>query len=351
MARNSMHVVVRSNVSAKVGAGHLTRCVALLQALQTVGEAPVRASFLFDPQYLERQTLVETVLRRLHAPVDVGVDPGDMSCFAGADWVVVDHYDLGADYEIAVRGSGPQVLAIDDLLRRHTAEILVDQTLGRTPTDYSDRVPGGCLVLAGVDYALLQPEFAAQHGIDRPSRGMRPDRLFVSFGLSERTGLAVRSVAALAQLPKQPDLRVVTAATDPHLVALERALAEYRGKAELFVDAADLIAHMRWADLAIGGGGVTTWERCCLGLPTVLVVTADNQRDIAKAVASAGAVRLLSAAPDDATFETELERTVTELLIDESELSLLSTRASDLVDGRGAERVAQAMLRQRSFRS
>ncbi len=89
------------------------------------------------------------------------------------------------------------------------------------------------------------------------------------------------------------------------------------------------------SDLAIGAAGGTSLERCCMGLPSVQVVVADNQRDSAAALQSFGAA--LTAEGEDLALE--IKRLLDGVISRPQLMRSLSENAARLVDGAGSTRV------------
>jgi spore coat polysaccharide biosynthesis predicted glycosyltransferase SpsG len=96
---------------------------------------------------------------------------------------------------------------------------------------------------------------------------------------------------------------------------------------------------MAASDLAIGAAGSSSWERCCLGLPTVMMVLADNQRAVGMGLAAAGAVSIVELEDVDAG----LPAAVAALTRDNSARRAMGKRAAAIVDGLGVSRVIDAM--------
>ena len=311
-----------------VGGGHVMRSVALAMALQAKG---ARCVFVVGPEGL-------AILERFGAPFECVTAEDDASRLAKVDAlaakaVVVDDYALGADFEGEL--SAPVVMAIDDLADRpHQANILLDPGYGRVEADYADLAPGAALLL-GPDYALLRP------GFERRESEI-PDalsRIFVSFGLSdvaEITGQVARRLLALA-----PDAYIDVAVADgaQSLPAL-RDLAAAQPRLALHVDAA-AAPLMRAADAGVGAGGAMTWERCAIGLPSLAVVVAENQRPGIEALAREGVVLAVDlAAP---TFEANFDAAFARLQ-DPAQRRAMIDNPHARCDGRGAGRVAEALL-------
>jgi UDP-2,4-diacetamido-2,4,6-trideoxy-beta-L-altropyranose hydrolase len=253
-----------------------------------------------------------------------------------ADIVVIDDYAIDAVIEGDLVEAGFQVVVIDDLANRlHRCSLLVDPGYGRKAADYQWRVPSGAVVLIGPDHALLRPEFAAARSAALTGRRERSGRqTLVSLGLTDVGGITSRVVQLLSGVAP---MTVVLGSTAPSLEAV-RALPGV----DLYVDATDMAALISQADIGVGGGGVSVWERACLGLPSILLVLADNQAAMAKALDAAGVVITIDAR--EAGFETRLVAAVERLFSDGELRGRLSQKAAHLCDGLGAARVADAIL-------
>jgi UDP-2,4-diacetamido-2,4,6-trideoxy-beta-L-altropyranose hydrolase len=103
-------------------------------------------------------------------------------------------------------------------------------------------------------------------------------------------------------------------------------------------DATAMAALMSGADLAIGAGGSMAWERCVLGLPTIMLTIADNQRDIVRELVGRGAAVL--AGPGDEVSAPTIGAMVEELTGDPGRRAAMARTAARICDGRGAKRVA-----------
>ncbi|MDP2808961.1 MAG: UDP-2,4-diacetamido-2,4,6-trideoxy-beta-L-altropyranose hydrolase [Rhodocyclaceae bacterium] len=335
-----MKVAFRADASIELGAGHIMRCLTLADELRAHG-----ARTLFLCWRLPGH-LGDLILARGHALSwlpDTGlvaeVSADALAAAAPHDWLVVDHYALAADWEQAQRGVAEKILVIDDLAdRMHDCDLLLDQNLQEAGR-YDARLNASCRRLIGPDYALLRPEFRVVR-----ERGLivrrTPRRLLVSFGGADVGGETLKALAAIVSL-NRADLAVdvVIGAANPHRAAIEQACGAL-ANARALVDVVDMAALIAEADLAIGAGGGSNWERCCLGLPAVLVAIADNQVAASQVLAEAGAAAYLGTS---ARVDVETWRDGITACLRGDWLAVASVRASELADGRGAERVADAM--------
>jgi spore coat polysaccharide biosynthesis predicted glycosyltransferase SpsG len=296
------------------------------------------------------------------------------------DWLIVDHYALDATWEHALRPAVRRILVIDDLAnRRHDCDLLLDQNFAPdAEARDAGLLPSQAQRLLGPHYALLRPDYpqARQRlrrctGADVGSNiGTVPAthddrdeailgnakadertafqaasapvrRVLIFFGGTDSDDLSGRALEALTD-PALATLSVdlVVGANNPHRQRLN-ALAEARGNTRLHPPRPHLADLMAAADLAIGAGGATAWERCCLGLPSLVVSIAENQRPACEALAAVGVIAYLG--HQDGVATHQLTRAIEQLREDTKQRQRLSAAGAQLVDGCGLERVAHRL--------
>lgn len=354
---------MRVDASVEMGLGHLTRCRTLAGALRSHG-AEVRFVCREHPGHqIERLRADGYRVEPLPAPEPSPAAPvagEDHARWLGVsqsrdaeetraaleqapvDWLVVDHYGLDRVWECALRTAVDRIMVIDDLAdRRHDCDLLLDQNHVRdAETRYRGLVPESARLLFGPRYAVLHPEYRrARRG--RRRRAGRLERVLVFCGGSDPHGLTGRALEALSR-PALAHLAVdlVVGANNPHAETIARQAAA-RPRTRLHGVRPHLADLMADADLAIGAGGTTTWERCCLGLPALVVSIADNQRQICESLAADGLIRYLGHA--DAVGVDDLGEAILQLARDPDRLRRISVAGARTVDGRGTERVVEAM--------
>lgn len=341
--------IFRVDGSSKIGGGHLVRCLTLADALAREGWSVVfacGAGALEAVPQLGRSKFAVHILDdddRLRPQALLRTWP------TGPDLLVVDHYGLDAEYERHCRAWAKRILVIDDLADRpHDADVLVDQTAGRSPGDYRRLLPSGAVVLAGSAFALVRPEFAQRRedALKRQEAGHALSRIHVSFGFGDPGTGAALALDGILGSRLDVDVDVVLASGAAQRRMVEERIALRPDRFRLHVDVADMAGLLAEADLAIGGGGTTAWERCCLGLPTVLVAIADNQLQVCEALRQAGAAVALGALADvDAGM---MAAALIRLAHDPAERSAMARKAAVLCDGLGTRRVLQAVAPERS---
>jgi UDP-2,4-diacetamido-2,4,6-trideoxy-beta-L-altropyranose hydrolase len=328
----------------RIGGGHVMRSLTLARALADKG-CPV--AFAANPA---AQAVLEAF-----GPRDMTVYPlsddlaeaaphaADWADAFKADWVLLDHYRLSPAEELALKG--PRRLAVlDDLADRpRPADLVVNPGYGRLAGNYAGLVPDGARVLAGPQFALVRPEFA-QHrdkALARRREGGRLKHVLISLGLTDVEGISEKVVRVLRPHLDGLILDVVLAGTAPSLAVL-REQAKTDCSLRLHVDSHAMAELMSQADLAVGAGGSSVWERATLGLPTVTVVLAENQRAMAHAMAQVGLTLAVDATAAD--FETKLIEAVRRVIDDAALRRWLFEAPCHACDGLGAARVAEAMV-------
>jgi UDP-2,4-diacetamido-2,4,6-trideoxy-beta-L-altropyranose hydrolase len=199
------------------------------------------------------------------------------------DWLIVDHYALDARWESHLRSYCKRIMVIDDLAdRSHDCDLLMNQNLVADKSEqYSDRVPAQCGMMLGPRYALLQPQYADLH-LRVPPREGPVRRVLVYFGGADSSNLTEMAILAFLSLNRKDIvLDVVINPESPHAESIRRQ-TEGQQNITLYTGLPTLALLMVKSDIAIGAGGTTSWERCCMGLPALVITLAENQKQISE---------------------------------------------------------------------
>ncbi|AKJ94785.1 polysaccharide biosynthesis protein [Thioalkalivibrio versutus] len=357
-------VVFRADASVEIGTGHVMRCLTLADALRERGHA---CHFICRDH---PGNLIEVIGQRgfpVHtlSAVDDGAggaagdEPGHAHWLGTSweidarqsraiirdldpAWLVVDHYALDARWEVAVKSQGLRLLVIDDLAdRSHEVNLLLDQNLGRESSDYFSLVPESCRRLIGPRYALLRPEFARlREDSLRRRHSPRLKRVLVTMGGVDKDNATGKVLDALQNcpLPGDAEIEVVMGSNAPWLESVREQAATMPRKTTVRVDVRDMAMRMVDADLAIGAAGSTSWERCCLGVPAVMVVLAENQKSIAEALAKVGACVYLGDVMNVDQLPDYWGR-----FSEPRALEAMSKASAAVTDGQGVVRLCQQM--------
>ena len=260
------------------------------------------------------------------------------------DLVVVDHYGVDAPLEQALRINGRRVVVIDDLADRpHACDLLVDPGYGRRREQYEPLIVGECATMVGPSHALVRPEFGAarQRALGRRAKHGPVRRALIALGLTDVGGVTGRVVTALSDQLGDARLDIVLGADAPSLPALREAALTDR-RLHLWVDTPEMASLMADADIAIGAGGSSVWERATVGLPSATVILAENQRGMIDLMAGAGFTFAIDATAPE--FEARLVECWRALVDDQTLRWSLAERTAELCDGQGAERVAERIM-------
>jgi len=258
------------------------------------------------------------------------------------DWLVVDHYALDAQWELAVAPTYLNLMVIDDLADRpHVCDVLLDQNLIEgMNTRYQGKIPENCVSLIGPRYALVRPEFNEMRhlSISRRTPPVR-ERLLVFLGGSDEEN-EIGEVLDGIKLAKRPweHVDIVVGQSFPLIYSLKKQVATMTS-ATLHIQTSDMARLMTDADLALTAGGSVTWEKCTLGLPSLVVIQGDNQYAIAMAMNARGAQRTIG-------LGKELTPRMYAQLLDSvnvSEMALMAETASTICDGLGVASVLNTL--------
>jgi UDP-2,4-diacetamido-2,4,6-trideoxy-beta-L-altropyranose hydrolase len=288
-------VAIRADASVRIGSGHLMRCLTLARKLRDSGCQVIFISRSLPGNLLEQVGQAGFPVRPLSCRpgesepgepagtvFDQDRDSGQTAAVlageGGVDWLVADHYGIDERWERPLRRHAGKIMVIDDLAnRRHDCDLLLDQNLCRDPVSrYRGLLPDSCLRLIGPAYLLLRQEFIEARRSLRTRDG-RVRRILVSFGGSDPTNETSKVLTAWQLLDRRDMvLDLVPGAGNPLREELLQRCQELEG-VNCLCQGDDMAQLMARADLAIGAGGVTAWERCYLGLPALIIAVADNQ--------------------------------------------------------------------------
>lgn len=354
-----MKLAFRTDASTAIGTGHVSRCLALAAAARDAGGGALFICRAHDGHLINA---IEAAGFPVHAlPITGGTGNGlahgawlgatqeedaaaTIAALAGStpDWLVVDHYGLDARWERLLAPHARHVMAIDDLADRpHAAGLLLDQNFfAEGAARYDGLLAPDCRALLGPRYALLRPAFAAARQTLPPRRDA-VGRILIYFGGVDAGGHSAMALDALDRLGRDDlDVDLVIGALQTGRAAL-MARAQARPRTTVHAGGADMAALMAAAGLAIGAGGVTQWERACLGLPSIVLGIAANQRPIVAGLAAAGYCWGLS---DGASATASgLAALIHSALISHDARLAMAARLAALCDGHGVRRVLAAM--------
>jgi len=362
-----MKITFRVDASLEMGTGHVMRCLTLANALKEQG---AECHFIcrehpgnLIPQLTQQGHKVHTLAYSTAATAPANTEhPLAHAAWLGSsqatdadlcqaiiettqpDWLIVDHYALDIQWEKALRPYCKKLMVIDDLAdRRHDCDLLLDQTFGRSSEDYLPLVPQDCQVLCGAHYALLRPEFAQwrDYSLKRRAQGQL-EHLLINLGGVDKDNITTEILQALANtaLPDNCRITVVMGATAPWVERVQQQAALMPWPTEVKVGVNNMAELMANSDLAIGAAGATSWERCCLGLPSIIICLADNQKKVISHLVQADAV-VLASLEESVSFK----KLNAKVELAKKNLIRLVINSSGVADGLGCDKVIKLMVK------
>jgi UDP-2,4-diacetamido-2,4,6-trideoxy-beta-L-altropyranose hydrolase len=358
-----MTAVFRVDFSETIGIGHLFRCLTLANALHQKGISCVFISRSDDTNSLIAKAGHQLV--RLIGKETTNTDAEvKHASWLSTGWqqdaeeslqickkyqsliLIVDHYALDYKWEKVLTDYCKTIVVLDDLVdRKHNCQLLIDSNYLRRADEYRKLLVKDSQVLAGSEYTLLNPDFAllrtkAEHR-RKATDTINKVLVFMGGGDTENTMDSVLSALSKVKWPVQPKITVVLSSLYKHVDQVMVRLSEMSFETELIIDTPDMARLILDADLAVGASGSSTWERCCLGLPSVNVLIATNQQYAHNKLGHAGVIEAVNV---EEPLEKALVTSVQALASDMKKWHSISERCSSLIDGLGTRRVVSRIL-------
>ena len=332
-----MYYFFRADASSIIGTGHINRCLTLAKKLEgncvficADHESNLISAiedFGYKAETITPDRKPHGASNNVHSTWLGGSYQNDalqtiqiLGKYSGAKMLIVDHYAISEPWQKLLREHASQIMVIDDLAdRKHDCDFLLDSNsyIGMHKR-YDSLVPVTCHKMLGNRYALLRDEFQ-----DAPKR-LRTviKNVFVFFGGVDADNYTARAITELDS--DNLNVTVLVGGKNPHAEQIAE-ICQQKGFA--FKTATKTIsALMAWADIAIGAGGTTTWERVALGLPCITYCIANNQEQL-----TSDAIKLGVAYPADTK------------IADIDNLKEVSTNCLKISSCNGAETVARTL--------
>lgn len=330
-----------------MGMGHFMRSLALAQAWRKIkGQALFvtgrRVSGL-EPR-LKQEGFEPFYLRANIGSTDDAEQTVMLAKKLKAGWVVLDGYHFSGEYQRLLKQAGLSLLCIDDYGHAgdYCADIVLNQNLTATGLFYNKREAYTKLLL-GPQYILLRREFFSWR---KWKRIIHPAscKVLVTLGGSDPANVTLRVIRALKQT-QMLDIQamIVIGAVNRNHNLIVKEIGTKNGSLKLVTDTAKMPEFMAWSDIAISAGGSTCWEFAFMGLPALILVTTDNQKDNAEKLNDRGVAINLGA--HSKVSAEDISVVLSSLLQDALHRKEMSRKGRKLVDGYGASRVVQELLR------
>jgi UDP-2,4-diacetamido-2,4,6-trideoxy-beta-L-altropyranose hydrolase/UDP-4-amino-4,6-dideoxy-N-acetyl-beta-L-altrosamine N-acetyltransferase len=344
-----LRVIFRVDSSFKIGTGHVMRCLTLAEIFKENNH---------DVEFICRKNKGNLINKirlkefKVHLLDDVEIDnkfnkSQIQDSFQAkdadecinivnkyrVDLLIIDHYLIDNFWETKLKPYCHKLIVIDDLAKRkHVCDILLDQTFGRKEQDYSPLIPKDCKLLLGSKYALLRPDFYKWREFSLNRRDpIKLKRLLINVGGFDNDNItsSILQELQICNLPKDVSILVVMSKSSLYIKDIQLSLDALPYETEVRFDVENMAELMANADIAIGASGSSSWERCCLGLPTIQIISASNQTFLAKMLEKNNIVKLI----------TDV-REISKLMQDAFKwMKKASIAASKICDGNGGYRV------------
>ena len=305
-------IVIRADASQSIGSGHIMRCLTLAARLRVQG---TEVSFVcrdlpgnlseyirsqgFEVHLLPRDEASDLALKKPEQAwlettwkSDAEQTTGVLKKYGRTiDWLIVDHYGIDRSWQSRLREVVCQIMVIDDLANRHhDCDVLLDQNYYHNAADrYHGLIPTDCSLFLGPHYLLLREEFYRARK-DMKLRTGEVSNILVFYGGADTTNETEKCITGLSNyISSKLEVNVVTGQSNPNKARI-KDICSSMPHIYYHCQVSNLAELMNKADLAFGAGGSTTWERCFLGLPSIVTVTAENQMETTQAVSELGAI-------------------------------------------------------------
>jgi len=355
-------ILFRVDASNLIGSGHLMRCLALASEARLRGW---RSIFVMrDPSSAsidkvkvsghELHILVEADKKKILRINDLvhsdwlavsqetdALETSNLIKNIIPDWVVVDHYAIDAVWHETIRKTGAKLLVIDDLADRVLeCDILVNQNLGFLIKDYDEKIKTDTKIFLGPKYAILRPEFREwrEFSLNRRKAPIL-NKVLISMGGVDAQNKTLKVLQTLEKSINavECEFLVVLGAFYPFSYEIDKFMETSVNKITKLTNIVNIGEIMANSDICIGAAGTSSWERCCLGLPTLTFIIADNQTRIASSLNELQSAVITDIKNLKTEFETLFQTSGL------NKLKYLTKKSSELCDGFGALRILESL--------
>lgn len=351
-------IFFRTDSSIEIGSGHVIRCLTLAKALEKNG---YKCEFIcrdHPRNYIEFIKKSGFKVFKLPSSSEDNLDKSEYSSWLKVSqerdaeecinilkdmtdhWIFVDHYGLDCVWENLLKPFSKKIFSIDDLAnRKHSCDLLLDQTYGRKKKEYKNLVPKNCIILTGSEYALLRPEFNEYRKASLFRRNQKSVKnILINFGGVDKNNYTLLVLKILEEIDGLDEINfyVVLGLAAPNIESVQIASNTHRYNIDLKINFENIAELMTFSDLAIGAAGSSTWERCCLGLPTILLAIADNQKHISEKLKKEKMALYIS--PKE-SIKYYLPKYIHKCIHDKKFINRMSEISATATDGMGVKKI------------
>ncbi|WP_180105763.1 MULTISPECIES: UDP-2,4-diacetamido-2,4,6-trideoxy-beta-L-altropyranose hydrolase [unclassified Acinetobacter] len=361
-----MIFAIRADASIQIGSGHIIRCLSIADQLKAQGHQCFFISrnhdgnlvdfvtqrgyqtFILENDQENTELLLNTEYQKWLGVSEVYDAEQTVSLITAQyqkiDWVIVDHYGLSTKWETSLKKIAKHILVIDDLANReHDADIILDCGMFHVERDYTLLNKFKAKILVGPKYALLRPEFAEYRKKVKTNQTAftTPLKLLINLGGVDKDNLTTQILNIIENTvcPYEVELTIIMGLNAPWKSTVIERAKQLKHSTQVLVNVSNMAELMVNHDLAIGAAGSTAWERCCLGLPTIMICMADNQKMIAKGLHDLGVTISL----DQTEIKTKLSIVLQK--IKPAQLREMQRKSMQITEGLGVNLLINEILR------
>lgn len=342
--KNKKNLLIRADANARIGTGHVMRCLALAEAWLDTGGEVFFVSACDEPALEER--LKKEGINIFHINQHAGTigDADETVCIAhqyGADWIVVDGYQFGGEYQKTIKDSGHSLLFIDDYghADHYYADIILNQNIYADMSLYKKYEPCTRFLL-GTKFVLLRHEFLKWYEWNRDIPKIAR-KILVTLGGSDPDNVTLKVIDAVKTVNLVGlEVKIVVGGANPNFEFIREAIKDFHNFI-LIQKSENMPELMAWADVAISAGGGTCWELLFMGVPSIVIPIAENQDIVVKELQSLSIAQGING--EVLKNSEELAKIFFNFFHSYELRSICSKRMVQYIDGKGSSRIINAI--------
>ena len=348
------NLFIRVDSSPEIGIGHMMRCLTLAQELKNNFDKVIFLTRKDSDDFTE--TIMENGFKVVLLPTQIIKPPKNIhelnnysdiiknlitTYTRNKNYLLIDHYDIDSAFELSLKNTFEKIFVIDDLAnRKHNCDLLIDQNYYRDLNHrYEKLIPNNAITLLGPKYAIIRSEFRS---VNKKiiKKNSQVKKILVSFGGSDPTNECKKTLDALCSIENSQFEIIVVAGIYNHKFEQLQKLYEKYSSIKIYRHVNDLSRLMLDSDLFIGAGGTTTWERLYMGLPSIVTIISNDQKESIEFLSDMGHVINLGLAKN-VTTETHVQAFQK---LNPDLIYSMSLNNQKLVDGNGCSRIKKQII-------
>ena len=339
---NNRTAVFCFSASSIIGSGHSIRCNAFADILDETGWT---IRFIVGKETISTTSHITNSSEFICSTYEsISELPNIISKLDIIDLLIIDDYSVNKEIENNCRKYANKIVVIEDIpYKFHDCDVLIDQTLGREAEEYDSLLPKNTLRLVGSKYALLRKDFLNfRYKCWRKKKIAKKNKsILISYGSLDEHDLVCKTIDVINNGKLDIDINIIISSASKFIDKIKKYQTK-NNNINLYIDIKNVPEIISNSDLAIGSAGLSSLERCCLGLPSLIIETSDNQKELSKSLNKSGCAHYVGKFPD--INWTQISAILKNLLGDHKQLEIMSFRSMVNVDGHGTLRTVISLL-------